>query len=66
MAVLYGEERVLNSLEHWLRLLHGGDVDVIVEEPNPTDGADHYSRASAKHLQQLDRQTNLLKHTGAQ
>lgn len=51
MAVLYGEERVLDPLEHGLRLLHGGDADVLVEVAHVTDRRHHHRRARAEHLQ---------------
>lgn len=54
VAVLDGQQRVLHALEHGLRLLHGGDGDVLLQEPDPADGADQHRRARAEHLQQLE------------
>lgn len=58
MAVLDGQERVLDPLEHWLLLLGRGDVDLLLHEANLADGTDAHRRARAEHLQQLQITNN--------
>lgn len=53
VPVLYGEQRVLDTLEHRLCLLHCGDRDVFIQEADPADRAYYHRRAGAKHFQQL-------------
>lgn len=54
MAVLDCQQCVLDPLEHGLRLLHCGDVDIVLEEADPADRADDGRCARSKHLQQLE------------
>lgn len=55
MAILYGQQRILDPLEYWLRLFHSWYINILFQKSNPAYGADHYRRASAEHLQQLKK-----------
>lgn len=54
VAVLDGEQRVFDPLEDGPRLLHGGDVYLLVDEAHTADRADHHRCARAEHFEQLE------------
>lgn len=51
MSVLDGEERVLEPLVHGLGLLHGRDVDVLLDVADVAYRCYHHCGSGAEHFQ---------------